>query len=64
LAARSRLSDDRREVRCRISPRGLELLAQLDPVLAATNARLAAEIPTTELKQLIDLLDQLRDSLG
>lgn len=62
LAARSRLSDDRREVRCRISPGGLELLTQLDPVVAASNARLAAEIPEADLKQLIHLLDQLRDS--
>jgi MarR family transcriptional regulator, organic hydroperoxide resistance regulator len=64
LAARSRLADDRREVRCRISAAGLALLTQLDPVLAATNARLAEEIPEADLKRLIHLLDQLRDSVG
>lgn len=63
LVSRSRAADDRREVRCRITPTGLLLLSELDPILSSTEALAADEIPAAQLKELIRTLDQLRKLL-
>ena len=63
-ATRSRASDDRREVRCRITPTGLALLTELDPVVTTTDGQIASDIPEGDLKRLIHLLDQVRTALG
>ncbi|MES2305519.1 MAG: MarR family transcriptional regulator [Gemmatimonadota bacterium] len=63
LASRSRASDDRREVRCRITPEGLALLAELDPIMARIEGEVGHELPAAELKALIHALDQIRNAL-
>ena len=59
LVSRSRGRDDARQVICRITPRGLRLLATMDtPVLEADTAALAA-LGTAGQRQLITLLARL-----
>lgn len=62
-AERSRAAGDRREVRCHITPGGLALLAELDPLVTAKDALLTPHLSAAELKQLIQLLDQVRAAL-
>ena len=58
--SRERCPDDRRQVICRITPSGLELLAGLDdPVERATRESLAG-LDDDEIERLIDLLDRIR----
>ncbi|MEP6590722.1 MAG: MarR family transcriptional regulator [Gemmatimonadota bacterium] len=63
LVRRSRESEDRREVICRITPDGLALLERLDPIVTADDNRLAPDLSPAELRQLIDLLDRVRENL-
>jgi len=61
LVSRERCKTDRRQVFCRITRVGLDLLARLDaPVDAAGEAALDA-LSITDVKQLTKLLDRARD---
>ena len=60
LVLRQRGGDDRRQVVCRISRKGLSLLASLDQAVEALDDELTSCLGDRDLRQLIDLLDQLR----
>lgn len=63
LVARSRASDDRREVRCRITPQGLVLLTELEPSFVGLHTGVAEEISVDELKSAIRTMDRIRNLL-
>lgn len=60
LVSRSREGGDRRYVTSRITPKGLELLARLDPEVSAMNRRLLGHLGPGKLRMLIDLLGEAR----
>jgi DNA-binding MarR family transcriptional regulator len=60
LVSRSREGEDRRFVTSRISAKGLELLSQLDPEVAAMNRRLLGHLGPGKLRTLIELLGEAR----
>jgi DNA-binding MarR family transcriptional regulator len=60
LVSRCRDDGDRRYVTSRITPEGLELLARLDPEVAAMNRRLLGHLGPGKLRTLIDLLGDVR----
>lgn len=60
---RERLSEDRRSIRCRISPKGLAVLSELDPQLVAVDEEVASALEADEVRLLIDLLDRIRAGL-
>ncbi len=60
LAARTRRSKDRRCVHCRITPRGLTLLAQLDKPVDESNKAVFAALGRRELAHLVRLLHRVR----
>jgi DNA-binding MarR family transcriptional regulator len=63
LVTRERCKTDRRQVFCRISKGGLDLLDAIDePVSAAGNHALSA-LHKREIQDLIALLDKARESL-
>lgn len=64
LLARERTSADRRCIQCVITPRGLEVLAALDPVVGEVDAQLLAGLTDAEVEGLISLLDRIRGHLG
>jgi DNA-binding MarR family transcriptional regulator len=57
---RERCPTDRREVHCRISPAGLDLLASLDRVIDEADRRAMGYLDDRSLEQLITLLDAVR----
>jgi DNA-binding MarR family transcriptional regulator len=61
---RVRGEDDRRLVTTRITPSALELLAKLDPIVAADQKRRFRGASERDLRSLIYLLATLRDSRG
>jgi DNA-binding MarR family transcriptional regulator len=63
LVTRNRLSDDRRCVVCRITPGGLDILAQLDEPVNQAEVELLGMLSVKDQKQLIRLLDRIRDGL-
>lgn len=63
LVRRARCTEDRRMVHCWITPAGLELLAELDPVADEADDRLADSFEPAELRQLIALLERVRRQL-
>ena len=60
LVVRERLADDRRCVICRISKRGLELLAAMDGDIGSLNANATACLGEPELERLLHLLARIR----
>jgi len=60
LVSRERCPEDRRQVTCRISESGLDLLGKLDVSLDHADDALFAALSTTEQRQLIKLLDRVR----
>lgn len=64
LIMRERAADDRRQVLCRITATGRTLLRSLDKPVNALDEQLLAPLSKTETKELIRLLDKLRDSLS
>jgi DNA-binding MarR family transcriptional regulator len=60
LVTRARCLKDRRQVHCRITPEGLDLLKQLDGPVSAAEEAVMKPIGRAGQQQLIDLLDQLR----
>ena len=59
LITRERQKDDRRVVKARITPQGLELLKTLDQPVNELHKRQFAHVPGARLKLLIELLDQV-----
>ena len=59
LITRERQKDDRRVVKTRITPQGLELLTTLDQPVHDLHKRQFAHVPGARLKLLIELLDQV-----
>jgi DNA-binding MarR family transcriptional regulator len=62
LVARVPCAKDRRRVFCRITPKGLELLDELDEPVNRCDARALSVLPPSELDSLITLLDRVRSS--
>ena len=60
LIRQQRVSQDRREVRTRISAAGLKLLGAMDPVMLAAPEELLGGLSQTELAELICLLELAR----
>src|SRR5829696_3283081 len=60
LVVRGREGEDRRFVRARITPKGLDLLARLDPVVTELHQRQLGHLGRTKLRALIDLLSDAR----
>lgn len=61
--SRERLTEDRRSIRCRITPKGLAVLAELDPQLIAVDEQVTQALTSAEVQELIGLLDRLRCGL-
>ncbi len=61
LVERERCSEDRRQVLVRISKSGLEVLASLDKPADAFNQSLLSCLDDGDLRQLIDLLNRVRN---
>ena len=64
LVARERCATDRRQVFCRITPEGLELLAVLDKPLTESEEGALGTLGQQELQQLLELLDRARTGLN
>jgi DNA-binding MarR family transcriptional regulator len=62
LVARSRDSSDRRVITVRISAAGLKLLKALDGPMAETNRKLLSHMGRSQLRQLVELLEAVRES--
>jgi DNA-binding MarR family transcriptional regulator len=62
LARRDRPSEDRRQVLCYITDRGLETLAALDAAVDATDDDAVAGLTTEQQRELISLLDAVRSA--
>ena len=60
LVTRDRSRPDRRQVLCRITPAGEQLLAQLDPVMDSADVTSMAVLDDAQLAQFIDLLATVR----
>ena len=60
LVERTRENDDRRMVRSRITPAGLQLLADLDDVTQVEEKRRLGHLSDDQLRTLIDLLAIVR----
>jgi DNA-binding MarR family transcriptional regulator len=61
--SRERLTEDRRSIRCRITPKGLAVLAELDPQLGVVDEQITAALTPDEVQALIGLLDRFRAGL-
>src|SRR3984885_16355452 len=59
LITRQRQKDDRRVVKTRITPEGLELLKGLDEPVRECHKRQFQHLPAARLKTLAELLDQV-----
>lgn len=59
LVHRSRSTRDRRQVQCRISDRGLALLATLDEPVRAANGTALANLSDAEVARLAELLERV-----
>jgi DNA-binding MarR family transcriptional regulator len=60
LVRRQRCGEDRRLMHCWISPAGMDLLANLDPLADRMDKQLLAQLDTDEVRELIRLLDLIR----
>lgn len=61
LLARERSGQDRRVVITRITAAGLELIATIDPQMIAQHGRQMGALGEQKLRQLIELLEEVRD---
>jgi DNA-binding MarR family transcriptional regulator len=61
LVASERMADDRRCIRCSITARGLELLAQLDDTVAAADAEAMTGVSEEDARHLVATLEAIRD---
>jgi DNA-binding MarR family transcriptional regulator len=62
LVVRTPCPTDRRRVFCRITPKGLELLDELDDPVNRCDAKALSILPQSELDSLISLLERVRTS--
>jgi DNA-binding MarR family transcriptional regulator len=62
LVARTPCPKDRRRVFCRITPKGLDLLEELDEPVNRWDAHAVSVLPPVELDSLITLLDRVRST--
>lgn len=60
---RERSADDRREVRCYVTPEGVRLLARIDKVADEADAAAVRGLSKAEGRELIHLLDKVRSGL-
>jgi DNA-binding MarR family transcriptional regulator len=60
LVTRIRSREDRRQVVCRITPAGLDLLARIDPAVDENDDRILAMLAVDEQHELIRLLERIR----
>ena len=60
LVTRERSREDRRQILCRITPPGLDLLARIDEPMDARDDDALSMLSVDEQKQLIHLLDRIR----
>jgi DNA-binding MarR family transcriptional regulator len=63
LVRRERSTEDRRVIFVGITPRALELLARLDAPILALEKKLLGGLGQAERRQLIELLEKVRDHL-
>jgi len=63
LVERARSDADRRQVLCRLTDAGRRLVASLDRPVDALDEQLFAALTRAEVKELVRLLDKLRNSL-
>ena len=57
---RTRCPEDRRQVLCRLTPAGQELLQELDPTMNTADEVLSDRLQPEEIEQLIDFLERIR----
>jgi DNA-binding MarR family transcriptional regulator len=62
LVTRERSREDRRLVICRISQRGLDVLAELDEPIDRADTEAIAALSETETRTLVRFLDRVRSS--
>lgn len=60
LVSRARSKEDRRQVLCRITPPGLDLLARIDVPMEVQDEAALGMLTPDEQKELIRLLDRIR----
>lgn len=63
MVIRGRAIDDRRKVICRITPAGLDLVAELDEPCVRWDEELMAKLSEKDLESLIAILDRVRNVL-
>lgn len=64
FVVRERATNDRRQVRCRITAKGRAMLRALDKPVLALDEELLSALTKAEAKELIRLLDKIRNSLA
>ena len=64
LVARHRVGSDRRQVLCRITPKGSALLGELDPVVAAVHTSVSDALSDDELREFNRMLDRMRSAMA
>lgn len=64
LVSRTRDKKDRRVVTAKITPKGLELVARLDEPMKALQRRQLGRLGENNLKQLVALLERVREQAG
>jgi DNA-binding MarR family transcriptional regulator len=64
FAARRRCTEDRRVIYVEILPKGLEVLGRLDQPVLDLHRELMGHLSDKELKELIRLLEKVREPLG
>lgn len=64
LVRRERCPEDRRQVLCWITDRGVRLLAELDGPMAIAGTSSLKPLPAADLRALISTLDRIREHLG
>ena len=60
LVSRERSTEDRRQVLCRITQAGLDLLTQIDALVEGRDEEAVSVLTPDEQKELIRLLDRIR----
>jgi DNA-binding MarR family transcriptional regulator len=63
LVRRQRSAADRRQIRCWITPPGLDLLDRLEDAMRAGARRFMAPLAASELAAFVGLMDMLRSGV-
>ena len=64
MVIRERSSEDRRQVWCKITKKGLKMLADLDDPIDELDSSLLSGLTQKEIKTLIALLNRVRTGVG